>query len=1252
MSSIAQNPLPLVSVCIASYNHQDYIEECIESVLNQTYENVEIIVIDDVSTDDSYALVLDLFKRFADRIRCERNPKNLGVSLTSNRALSLARGQYVALLGSDDRMCADRIARQVQFLESRQEVVACFTAVRVIDAHGETQAALDAVADMFAQPIYNLRKQLFSGNFLNAPSAMVRADVFRQIGWFSPFLLYTQDYDAWLRLLDHGEIHRIDEPLTEYRVHGTNLSFSQQDEAKISKMRLELATCMVRAVEHWPLRVWMDDPAWCADPKICASVYLALAAHLARQDYVSFGKAVFAASKAYTLVIKAAEYDATYGALAKTSLESWILGGEAPYWLKVVAKQGVDVTAFDPAIFERIPGCGEQWSLAQWFIDRTPSVARCRVLGEILDAKEDIETLSAVIYLTDDANYAQVQQTLDSLKAQQHPFSSIALLGAAPPSGLDLQGVWVRQSAHPGPVALNEWLAQTDALPDFVWLFNPGDVLLPHATLLFGEYRLRHPDALAWYADEALLADGQFVNPILKPDCNLDLVRSYPYIGRNCIFSTAALNAVGGLDSAFDDLAPLDFILKLVEQVGPAVLGHIPEVLHASEQALFTWIQASPVVAAFQHVIEAHLQRLNIAASIEASAQPGVQVVRYPVDTRPLVSIIIPTRDLLSVLKVCIESLMEKTAYARYELLLVDNGSVAPDAVNYLVELERMALSQVRVLRWPHPFNFSAINNFAVQQARGSVLLFLNNDIEINDPEWLERLLGHALRPEVGAVGARLDYLDGRVQHAGLVLGMDNSVGFGFRGMDGRQPGYMNRLMATQNMGAVSASCLMMRREVFDELGGFDEQSFPVYYGDADLCLRAGQAGYLVTQASEVRLKHMGGATRLLTEQFKQEALPDAEQEERLYAKWLPKLASDPAYHPAFDRRSPGFNLSPDASRIQVPLPGRPLPVVLASHADWHGCGHYRVLHPYQAMESESRLEGGVKLGNFHFTDIARIQPDTVVLQGAWANEGILEQIRRVREITGAKVVLEFDDYLPNIPTRSADRRTVPQGLIRQMRRAIESVDWIVVSTPTLAHEYADYHADIRVAFNGLPRPIWGDLSGRRQAGKKPRLGWAGGSSHTGDLAEIRALVKDLEDEVDWVFMGMKPEGVRCEFHAGVPIDQYPAKLAALNLDLAVVPLEQNQFNRCKSNLRLLELGVCGVPIICTDIEPYQDGLPVTRVSNCYQDWTAAVREQLADLDALAARGDALRQAVLDGWMLEGAFLDQWARAWISEKNG
>ncbi len=888
------------------------------------------------------------------------------------------------------------------------------------------------------------------------------------------------------------------------------------------------------------------------------------------------------------------------------------------------------------------------WGVTEWLAERAPSASRVLAIQALLQANPDVGTLGVAVIVQDGADVQALAATLESLGVQHRPVDGVWLIGRNIPDEAAGNGIELLRSDAHWTKQLSDRIGQ-GGVPDFLWILHAGDRLVPHATLAMGEYRLRKPDPLVWYADEAVLKAGAPANPMLRPDFNVDLLRSYPYVGRNLVVSTAAVQAVGGLDERVADMALIDLIWRLVEQVGPPVVAHVPEVLSHNGRSLMDWVQGAEAMTWFPAVTQAHFVRMGLEARIEPGLVPGLQRIEYPLAAQPLVSVVIPTRDQLTVLRACIEGLMERTAYPHYELLIVDNGSVEPDAVAFLAGLEGMGTDRVRVLRWPGAFDFAAMNNFAVSQARGDALLFLNNDVQFSPrtrTDWLERLLRHALRPEVGMAGSRLDLPDGGVEQCGLVLGMDNSVGAAFRGLPSDRQGYMSRLIVQQNVSALSASCLMMRREVFDELGGFDAGSFPVYYADADLCMKATQAGYLLALEPDTGLLHMGGATRLLTEKFGLKSSPDDEQRDHLYHRWLPRLARDPNYHPAFGKRSPGFDLSPDASRIQEPLPGRPLPVVLAAHADWQGCGHYRILHPFRAMAGELRLEGGLKHGDFHFTDAARIQPDVIVLQGAWLNEGILTQIRRYREITGAKVVLEFDDYLPNIPTRSIYRKKLPQSVIKNMRRAIEQVDWLVVSTPVLAQEYADYHGDIRVALNGLPVDPWRDLSSRRRAGRKMRVGWAGGISHTGDLAEIRSVVQDLQDEVEWVFMGMKPDGVQCEYHPGVAIDRYPEKLAGLNLDLAVVPLELNQFNRCKSNLRLLELGACGVPVIATAIEPYRCDLPVTLVRNRHQDWVEAIRAHLADPDALERKGDALRDAVLRHWMLEGEFLDQWTRAW------
>jgi GT2 family glycosyltransferase len=1187
---------PLVSVVIPAYRAK-YLQAALDSLQAQDFSDYEIVVGDDCPSDE----VRDFLRAFIEsnpieNFRYYKNERTLRGSRNFGRCIGRARGVYIKPLFDDDVLYPDCLSRFVNVLQQHQDISIVGSRRVLIDENGRRLNDTVATVDLFDYDVSVFGKDLVSFfgdvclNFIGEPSTLMfrREDV---VSWHNYLFFLGDQYIEWIgdlamtvNFLRRGNLALLHTPYSAFRVSKEQFSQQGRDKPGIGEKG------------HNDFRRMIRELGW----------YRAKDNHLVRIKPLNDPGKEF---------------------------EPFPLAER----IRDRAKQ-----------LEQVTEVVSHWGVPDWMSDRAPSAARILAIQTMLRANPDVGTLGVVVIAPNGADSQALAATLASLGTQHRPVDGIWLIGdgnVPEPAG---QGVERVSGQEPWPVLLSK-RAEQGGMSDFLWILHAGDQLLPHATLTMGEYRLRRPDPLVWYADEAVLKDGEAANPMLKPDFSIDLLRSYPYVGRNLVISTAAVQAVGGLDAGVADLAPIDLVWRMVEQAGPPVVGHIPEVLLYGAVGLMDWVSSAATQAWSPVVTQAHFVRMGLEAQVRPGAARGLFRIEYPLPVRPLVSIIVPTRDQLPVLQGCIEGLMERTAYTHYELLVLDNGSIDPDAVEFLAGLENMGLDQVRVLRWPQAFDFAAMNNFAAEQARGDVLLFLNNDIQFPSQigtDWLERLLRHVARPEVGMVGTRLNMPGGRVDQYGQVLGLDNSVSSAFRGESSSARGYMYRLIVQQNTSAVSASCLMMRREVFDELGGFDAQSFPIYYADTDLSLKATRAGYLLVLEPDTGLLHMGGATRLLTEKFGLIAHPDDEQRDRLYARWLPQLARDPNYHPAFGKLSPGFSLSADASRIQEPLPGRPLPVVLASHEDWHGCGHYRILQPYQAMESELRVEGGVKHRDFHFTDVARIQPDVIVLQGSWLHEGILTQIRRYREITGAKVVLEFDDYLPNIPARSAYRKTASQSWVKKMRRAIEQVDWLVVSTPVLAQEYADYHPDIRVAFNGLPPTWWRGLESRRRTGKKIRVGWAGGSGHAGDLAGIRSVVKDLQDEVEWVFMGMKPEGIACEFHAGVPIEQYPAKFAGLNLDLAIVPLEVNQFNRCKSNLRLLELGACGVPVICTDIDPYQCDLPVTRVRNRHQDWEKAIRDHLADPDETARQGDALREVVLRDWMLEGEFLDQWARAW------
>lgn len=1190
--------MPKVSVVIPAYKAK-YLEASLFSILNQDFSDYEIVICDDCPTDDVRD-VLDsvLSHRQIPGLRYYKNETRLSEGGNLSRCIELARGQYIKPVYDDDILLPGCLSAFTDVLDRCPDISLVSSRRNLIDEDGKRMADNIATVMPFDEDVCVHGEDLVSFlsdvtlNFIGEPTTVMfrRDQIIAEVGRLAHLgeqsIRWVGDLVIYVKLLRQGHLGMLCDAYSCFRFSKEQVSQIARDDPSIGKE------------EHETFRRMIRELGW----------YRSDGNHLVRV------KPLGCQTEDFVSVVLAERIQDCFDAAAKNNMEA-------------------------------------DWGIPQWLTERAPSTARILAIQTMLQANQDVGTLGVVVIVQDGADIQAVADTLKSLGMQHRPVDSVWLIGCDIPDAVAGEGIELLRKNGLWPQVLSDRIAQ-GSVPDFLWILHAGDQLLPHAALTMGEYRLRRPDPLIWYTDEAVLEDDIPVNPILKPDFNIDLLRSYPYVGASLIVSTAVIQAVGGLDGRVADLAAIDLIWRLVEQAGPSVVGHIPEVLQLGARSMMDWVSDVETMTWFPAVTQAHFVRMGLDAQVQPGSVLGLNRIEYPLSIRPLVSIIVPTRDQLPVLRACVEGLMEHTAYPDYELLVVDNGSVEPGAVEFLVGLEHMGMDRVRILRWPQAFDFAGMNNFAVKQARGDVLLFLNNDIQFSPQtrsDWLERLLVHVLRPEVGAVGSRLDLPDDRgIEQCGQVLGLENSVGAAFQGWsaDDNSRGYMNRLIVQQNVSALSASCLMIRRQVFDELGGFDAESFPVYYADTDLCLKATQAGYLLVLEPETGLLHMGGATRLLTEKFGLSARPDDMQRDRLYARWLPQLARDPNYHPALGRLSPGFDLRPDASRLFEPLPGRPLPVVMASHGDWHGCGHYRVIQPFKALEAELRVEGGLKQGDFHFTDVARIQPDVIVLQGAWLNEGILTQIRRYREITGAKVVLEFDDYLPNIPTRSIHRKRLSQGLIKKMRRAIEQADWLVVSTPILAQEYADYHDDIRVALNGLYPDWWRDLSAQRRVGKKMRVGWAGGSSHTGDLAEIRSVVNDLQDDVEWVFMGMKPEDVQCEFHQGTVIHQYPAALADLNLDLAIAPLELNQFNRSKSNLRLLELGACGVPVIATDIEPYRGALPVTLVRNRHQDWVAAIRSHLAEPEALARQGDALRTAVLKDWMLEGDFLDQWTHAW------
>ncbi len=869
----------------------------------------------------------------------------------------------------------------------------------------------------------------------------------------------------------------------------------------------------------------------------------------------------------------------------------------------------------------------KQWQAQQQLSEQAVAQALRRI--------EALGTPQIQVIVIDQANDVDAMgATQASLEAQQYPHYRVSVLSN---NGDPMQ-------------RLNDEIAASDA--DWVQLLYAGDLLHPAALLLLAERVVAHPYVRAVYADEDTQAkSGAFEQPIFKPDFNLDMLRSYPYVGRALAFARQRCLELGGLAVHYGDMAAYDLLFRLIETDGLQAVGHIGEVMYRAALPYSHWLGTETVKAHSGDIVSGHLSRIRIPHRLEAGALPGFNRVVYQHARQPLVSIIVPTKNQLPLLNGLIDSLLSKTSYFNYELLIVDNNTDEPAACAYLDGIERLNSQQLRVLRYPYPFNYSAINNFAATQARGEYLILLNNDTAVLHADWIEALLNHAQRPEVGIVGAKLHYPDGRIQHGGVVLGLRGPADHPFIGQPMEADGYMHRLRVDQNYTAVTAACLMIRKSVYEEVGGFDEQDFKVSYNDVDLCLKVQQAGYLTVWTPYARLMHIGNVSQNKVDKTAQEAKEKRFRGEQgaMYRKWLKLLARDPAYSVNLSTEGSGFELDPLRSKAWQPFASPLLPRMFCIAADEHGCGHYRIRQPFASMQRQGMVEGVI--AGVHLTPVAleRFQPTSLVLQRQ-INEHQIKLLENYRDYSSAFKVFELDDLIQQIPVKSMFHGIMPKDVVKSLRRALSTVDRFVVSTEALADEFKGFHSDIRVVLNRLPVDWWKDLSSQRRVSRKPRVGWGGGSSHRGDLELIADVVRDLAGEVEWVFFGMCPDKLRPyvhEFHTGVPIEEYPRKLASLNLDLALAPLEENAFNECKSNLRLLEYGACGFPVICTDIVPYQGDLPVTRVKNRYKEWVSAIRMHLDDLDATAKTGDALRNAVLKDWLLEGDKLTAWRDAWL-----
>jgi O-antigen biosynthesis protein len=444
---------------------------------------------------------------------------------------------------------------------------------------------------------------------------------------------------------------------------------------------------------------------------------------------------------------------------------------------------------------------------------------------------------------------------------------------------------------------------------EFIALLDHDDELSEHALYMVAVELNAHTNADLIYSDEDKIDEkGQRYDPYCKPDWNPTLFLAQNFVRHLAVYRARVVKEIGGFHVGYEGSQDWDLAMRVSERIPSSHIRHIPYILYhwralpgsidirAGEQNCAIEVQ--------RKVLKSHFDRIGKEVQILPGARRHWRI-RYPLpQPPPRVTLIISTRNGFDLLHPCVESIYERTTYRHFEVIIVDNQSNHAGTLNYLAQLKRER--GVRVLRYDAPFNYSAINNFAVQHARSEIIGLLNNDVEVIAPDWLEEMVSYAVQPEIGAVGAMLYYPDQTIQHAGVIVGLGGTPGVADHVHKNRPRGYhgqASRALLCQNLSAVTAACLIIRRQVFEDAGGFNETSLAIAFNDVDLCLRIREKGYQNVWTPHAELFHHEQASRGYDDTPEKESRFEKESE-YMRQYWGELLLNDPAYNPnlALDR--------------------------------------------------------------------------------------------------------------------------------------------------------------------------------------------------------------------------------------------------------------------------------------------------------------------------------------------------------------
>lgn len=863
----------------------------------------------------------------------------------------------------------------------------------------------------------------------------------------------------------------------------------------------------------------------------------------------------------------------------------------------------------------------------------------------------------AVIVYADSDEMEPIARTLDSLgQALWQPARLLVVAPFAcpvPAEDLGEQARWIHRDGAPLPP---DWLDEP-GMPAWCLLVEAGVTLEPHASVEFALAMRQSTLVRLAYCDDDSEAPGGAV-PHFKPDLNIEWLRCFNYLGGAVAVQTDLWRQCKGNDQ-FEDIYRLALALSVSD--GALAIAHIDTVL-AHLPGSRSERHAEAQEAREMAMVRQTLAELGLPAQLQPGASWGNWKIEYLPTSRQTVSLVIPTGLQLGYLRCLLDSLKAYGDSALVEILLVTSVDQQDD-VQVVVTQTDVGIPVRVVIVEPseYGYNHSAALNAGAREATSDLILFMDDDTECLQKHWLQTLRAYFDQADIACAAPRLVLQmqkDATLQGGPLMAGADGM----FRPYLGERAlleerGMFAHLQTSQDVPAVAGHCFVARRKTWQALGGFDEQTFNLYHTVADFCLRARQQGWRHVWTPVSSVVHHGSKTLNFVQRETEVALSlrdrAVREHEQWQERWVAYLGRDGSYSRHLSLHTP-YEADTDIV-LDWPRTRRDRPALLALPIS-SGSGQYRVVEPLDALQAAGLAHTCVvfpqsdrSLREPTALEIARARPDTLIVQHSIGDQ----HFRRLRSYRRACpdifIVQMVDDLFRDLPPKHHLHNLHQREGELRMREALSLCDRLIVSTQPLADAYRSYCPDVRVMPNCLDEKAWDGLRlpPRSEPRSRLRVGWAGAMQHLDDLEMIADVVRGLAEEVDWIFMGMCPDVLRPfvkEFHPFVSYADYPAKLASLDLDIAIAPLQDNRFNESKSNLRLLEYGAMGWPVICSDVYPFRTKSPPTlSVKNSATEWIQAIRKLMHNSTLRNDLGNQMNE-----WVRKNFYLSKMTNEWIT----